>query len=519
MKYRLGLDVGTNSLGWSVLELDDKDEPCRIENAGSRIFSDGRAAKTKATLAATRRDVRSARRRRDRFKQRQTWLLRELTRIGLFPEDEEQRLQLQGKNPLQLRASALLQKLEAGDVGRAIFHLNQRRGFQSNRKDQSEEAVSGVVVESVQNLLTQMGLVKELGAAAPDEKLSPEEKKQRRVDQALKTRSALDLLASQKHATLGAFLWSRHKKKRTTRARRNVDGNLYENYPTRALIQDEFNKIWESQAAYHPKLMTDDAKELIHRIIFTQRPLKRPERGKCSYLPKEDRTFRAMPSFQRYRIYQEVNNLSWQTATKTEYFKDYPDAVNEIIALLERPANMTGHITFKRMKSVLKKREIALGTYDFNLEGPKRKGLDGNLTSTALQKEHCVGPQWHDWSLEKQDQFVQILTGDDEDIVVRDRLQNEFYLSESAIEGCLQAQLQEGTASLSLKAARLLTEKMRSEPLESARGGGKSGGRKRKYIYQSLYASREYRFGILTALLRRGIPRASYHSGEQRRKG
>ena len=338
MKYRLGLDVGTNSLGWSVLELDDKGEPCRIENAGSRIFSDGRDAKTKATLAATRRDVRSARRRRDRFKQRQKWLLRELTRIGLFPEpeDKEQRLQLQGKNPLQLRAAALRGKLEAGEVGRAIFHLNQRRGFQSNRKDQSEEAVKGVVVESVQNLLIQMGLVDAPEAASPDEKLSPQEKKKRRIDQALKTRSALDLLASQKHATLGAFLWRRNKNKHTTRARRNVDGNLYENYPTRALIQDEFNKIWEAQAAYHPELMTDDAKELIHRIIFTQRPLKTPELGRCSYLPEEYRTFRAMPSFQRYRIYQEVNNLSWRTATGTEFLKDCPDpdAVDEIVALL-----------------------------------------------------------------------------------------------------------------------------------------------------------------------------------------
>ena len=91
--------------------------------------------------------------------------------------------------------------------------------------------------------------------------------------------------------------------------------------------------------------------------------------------------------------------------------------------------------------------------------------MTGNLTSTALQQEHCVGPQWHDWSLEKQDQLVAILIGDDEDDVVQDRLKNEFNLSKPAIEGCLQARLQEGTASLSLKAARLLTEKMRTEHL------------------------------------------------------
>ena len=50
MRYRLGIDVGSNSLGWCVLELDEDGEPFRIEGAGSRIFSDGRDVKSKATL-------------------------------------------------------------------------------------------------------------------------------------------------------------------------------------------------------------------------------------------------------------------------------------------------------------------------------------------------------------------------------------------------------------------------------------------------------------------------------------
>ena len=57
--YRIGLDVGTNSLGWSVLLLDESGIPNNIEAAGARIFTDGRDEKTKATLAATRRTVSS----------------------------------------------------------------------------------------------------------------------------------------------------------------------------------------------------------------------------------------------------------------------------------------------------------------------------------------------------------------------------------------------------------------------------------------------------------------------------
>lgn len=153
MDYRLGLDIGTNSVGWSVLELDSSNNPCRIEAAGVRIFSEGRNPRNKATLKAERRTARSARRRRDRFKQRQKYLLSELTEHGLFPSSEEERKALQLLNPLELRAKALTEKLPLHHVGRALFHLNQRRGFKSNRKDRSEETTSGKVSGSVRALL------------------------------------------------------------------------------------------------------------------------------------------------------------------------------------------------------------------------------------------------------------------------------------------------------------------------------------------------------------------------------
>ncbi len=70
MKYRLGLDVGTNSLGWSVVELNEDAETIKLVDADAHIFSDGREQKTSTTLKSTRREARSARRRRDRFKQR-----------------------------------------------------------------------------------------------------------------------------------------------------------------------------------------------------------------------------------------------------------------------------------------------------------------------------------------------------------------------------------------------------------------------------------------------------------------
>ena len=146
--YRLGLDIGTNSIGWCVLALNASGNPNEIKDAGVRVFNDGRDVKSKATLKATRRENRSARRRRDRFKQRQVFLLDEMTKAGLFPAEKQERKEIQKLNPLRLRALALKEKLHPYHIGRALFHLNQRRGFKSNRKDRSKENAGGKISNS-----------------------------------------------------------------------------------------------------------------------------------------------------------------------------------------------------------------------------------------------------------------------------------------------------------------------------------------------------------------------------------
>ena len=70
MKYRLGIDVGTNSLGWAALKLDENGAPSEILKSGVRIFTDGRDPKSLSSLKATRREKRQARRGRDRYLQR-----------------------------------------------------------------------------------------------------------------------------------------------------------------------------------------------------------------------------------------------------------------------------------------------------------------------------------------------------------------------------------------------------------------------------------------------------------------
>ena len=432
MKYRIGLDVGANSLGWSVVELDETGkQPVELVDAGARIFTDGRVEKSKATLKADRRAARSARRRRDRYKQRRTFLLEELADLGLFPYDETQsdkarRAALQKKDPLQLRSDALERELPLSDIGRALFHLNQRRGFKSNRKD--AESRDGVVKASVKLL-------------------------QQKLEEA-------------EAPTLGAFLWKRRKRRLPTRTRRHgkKKSDLYEFYPTRALLKREFDAIWKAQKTYSPTVLTDEARQRIHDVIFTQRPLKPAVLGKCVYLTDHDRTYRAMPTFQRYRIYQEINNLEWATSTEQRRVLDYPKARDRLIEMAERPATKKGNVTFGKMKKELQRMGIAEGDFQFNLETAKRKGLDGNSPSNLMQREGLVGPDWHAWSLEKQDDFIAVILDDElSDEEVKGELVRKYGLTEDAAAACTEVPLLDGTAQLSLEAARLLLAKMRDD--------------------------------------------------------
>ena len=57
MAWRLGGDLGTNSLGWCAIKLDAQGAPVGILAMGSRIFSDGRDPKSKQSLAVDRREA------------------------------------------------------------------------------------------------------------------------------------------------------------------------------------------------------------------------------------------------------------------------------------------------------------------------------------------------------------------------------------------------------------------------------------------------------------------------------
>ena len=243
LKYRLGLDLGTNSIGWAALRLDENDAPCGILDMGVRVFPDGRNPQDKQSLAVQRRVPRGQRRRRDRYLQRRADLLDALVACGLMPPDENARKVVEQLDPYKLRTRALDRPLRPFELGRALFHLNQRRGFKSNRKADEDSDESGAVKDAAEKLSKQMT--------------------------ASRTRTLVDFLYSQRRA--GKAIRFRNL---------SATGNArYEFYPTREMLADEFDLIRAVQAPH--QTLRDDQWDSLRDITLYQRPLKPVDPGWC----------------------------------------------------------------------------------------------------------------------------------------------------------------------------------------------------------------------------------------------
>ena len=429
---RLGLDLGTNSIGWCLLDLDSHGDPVSIFRTGVRIFSSGRESDGKS-LKSVRREAKSARRRRDRFKQRQIKLINELVRSGLMPCDGNERQELAKKDPYDIRKRALDKAVTPFEMGRAIFHINQRRGFKSNRKSGDSEA--GVVNQSIIELR--------------------------------------DKLADNGARTIGEFLADRHgsldennkyklnTKGNTVRARRLGTGTaaLYEFYPNRAMLEQEFDELWKKQVEYDASLYNEEAKERIKEVVFFQRKLKPQEVGRCTFFPEEHRIAKAMPSFQRFRIYQDVHNLMWidDQGSSHRMTNSYSTTEN-LFEYMEKNQK----ITFEKVTSILKRENEDYNPAGYNLQADKKKELLGNQTSAVMRNEKKgIGKSWDTFSLEEQDELIRILLIDEgEDDEVSVTLATTFSLTQSQIDKCLlvKAHLPSGYASLSRKAIDRILE-------------------------------------------------------------
>ena len=143
MKERIwGLDLGTTSIGFAVVDHDSQEQSGQIIKMGVRIFPEGVTEKELEPRNRRRREKRLLRRQLRRRKLRRVELTKRMAEVGLLPKFEsEEWKDLMNTDPYQIRSDAFERKLDEHEVGRALYHLIQRRGFKSLRK--SLEEVSG----------------------------------------------------------------------------------------------------------------------------------------------------------------------------------------------------------------------------------------------------------------------------------------------------------------------------------------------------------------------------------------
>lgn len=399
--FTLGLDLGTNSIGWALIDFDDNQQPQNLISCGSRIFQEAVEAKTGTPKNHARRAARAARKLVARRKQRRTKLLNLLIRHGLFPQDEVERnallLDNQANNPYQLRKRGLDQKLEPFAFGRALYHLAHRRGFQSNRKAASDE--DGKIKTAISTLRAEM-----------------------------------------QGRTLGAFLADQPTQRRR--------------YTDRAMYVEEFEQLWRTQASFAQEKLTQALKVAIHNSIFFQRPLRSQKHlvGKCTFESTRKRAAKAILLAQRFRILQDVNHL----AVKDPITRDFRPLTQDERSKLAETLDKQKSMTWGAVRKVLgwnKKDSLHEGE-TFNLEEGKKDKLHGNRTACDLRS--VLDDRWDALTAQQRDDLIiDLLTIDNEQGFLN-RMKNHWGFDDATAESLAKIELEPGYAHLSAKAMRAI---------------------------------------------------------------
>lgn len=442
-KYVLGIDLGSASLGWALVGLDATGNPTGLIRTGVRIFEPGvdgtaldiQEGKDKSK-AVERRAARLHRRQLRRRAYRQRKLFQLLQANGLLPRtssseqnspSEERHKALTALDreimskwnaggegiafaelPLYtLRKAALDRQLETHEIGRILYHLCQRRGFKSNRKEGRKETEQ------------ELGAVK-AGIADLAQKI-----------QAAGARTLGEYLAGLDPHEFGQ--------------------NVRRRWTARKMYEDEFAAIWEKQASYYPDILTAALRKEVSHWLFFQRPIAAQSHliGKCELEGANHRRAAwATLEAQRFRILQKVNDL------KIIYPGDpiaqplTEEQRSQVYELLDREGDQTFvHLRSKLLK--LDKRS------EFNLERGDEKRLRGNRTNKAMR---CVfGDRWESLSEVDRKQIVEEWrTSESEDALVR-RGMGHWGLDIVAAQRWAELKPEDGYCALSRKAiCRLL---------------------------------------------------------------
>jgi len=374
MSKILGLDLGTNSIGWAIRDTYLLDN--QFEKYGVLTFKKGVGVEKSSeySFAAERTKRRSIRRLYQARKYRLWATLEVLIVNGYCPLhiDELDKWRKYNKpngrtypnskpfdnwikldfnqddkqdytSPYQLRKAALKRKLDKYELGRIFYHIAQRRRFKSSRKSGDKE-----------NTAVYSGS-RESGAVGVNE--------------------IKDLIVQE--GTLGAAL-----------AYIETAGNRVRNrYTLRKHYQEEIEKICESQKI---ERASDFFKE-INQAIFFHRPLRSQKGliGRCTLEPEKYRCPISHPSFEEFRAWAFLNNIKYKPSNELQLkWSELPLALKKEIYNDKFFRKSKDYFDFVEIEDFIKKKGY---NWKFNY---KSKTTVSGCTVSARLKE-LFGEDWN----------------------------------------------------------------------------------------------------------------------------
>ena len=147
INYALGLDIGITSVGWAVINLDLN----RIEDLGVRIFNAAENPKDGSSLALPRRLARGRRRLLRRKAYRVERVRKLIVKNNILTKEELEGL-FKNKEVIDVweaRVKGLDYKLSREEWAKILINFCKRRGFKSNRKNETKDKEAGQILSSI----------------------------------------------------------------------------------------------------------------------------------------------------------------------------------------------------------------------------------------------------------------------------------------------------------------------------------------------------------------------------------
>jgi CRISPR-associated endonuclease Csn1 len=421
----LGLDLGTNSIGWALID----DRQNKILGVGSRIFPMGVIdlgnGESEMSKNSSRTGARGVRRQFFRRRLRKKVLLKALSENKMCPmtiqdfEDWKNSKSFPTDklatwfaiNPYELRYRALNEKLTLEEIGRILYHLIQRRGFLSNSRKGGND--DGAIFK---------GNAKE-GKIGID--------------------ATLESIENQ---TLGSYLYSIYPKENQP----FLDGieRIRNRYTTRKMYVDEFEMIWNKQAQFHTKL-NDELKQLLggrkqdgykeDGILFHQRPLRSQKHlvGNCSFESTKTKCPISAIPFELFRIHQWVNTVEYNGKRLSS---DERDKIIEKLLLAEK-------VDFKKLRKAIGKESAE---FKFNYKDDDK--IFGTHTISHLANKKFFGKKWFDFTEKEQEDIWHVLYFFDSKSNLKDYAVKNWGFDEEQATAISKFNVKDGYSSLSRKA-------------------------------------------------------------------